>query len=234
MGERGVDPRSYFADKAEAYKTSKSHANQADLDRMIAWLQPKPGARAVDVATGGGHTANALRDAGCRVVSTDMTRQMGPTILADAQRMPLRDATFDIVASRIAPHHFPDLDAFARESARILAPGGKLYVFDLTTPENDAQARVINHVERLRDPSHHESYRASRWREALASFKINSLETTASEFEFEPWVARAGMEETGERELRSLLAAKPDLSGYGLTPEGKMRVLRVEILATTR
>lgn len=227
-----MDPRAYFADKANAYKTSKSHANKADLARMISWLRPEPKARALDVATGGGHTANALRDAGCAVVTTDITREMGPTLLADAHRMPLRDNAFDIVASRIAPHHFPDLDAFARESARILASGGKLYVFDLTTPENDAQARVINHVERLRDPSHHDSYRASRWREALSGFKVERLDVTHSEFEFDAWVARAGMDEKRETKLRMLLAAKPDLSGYGLTAEGTMRVLRVEILAT--
>lgn len=229
--------QAFFSDKAEAYRQSATHGARADLERMLAMLSPLPGERALDVATGGGHTALALRDAGCVVLASDATRTMlvglaVPGVLCDAQRSPFRAETFSIVTSRIAPHHFPDLYAFVDESARVLRPGGRIYVFDLTTPEDRTVADLIDSLERVRDPSHAHSWSASEWRAACeaAGLRVERLERSASEMELEPWVKRAQMSDERERELRRLLSAGP-YDGYGLTPQGKMRVLRVEILA---
>lgn len=236
------DAQAYFADKAEAYRVSASHGERADLDRMLAWLAPRADERALDVATGGGHTAVALAEAGCATLATDATREMIatwpplPRAVCDAERLPFRRSAFDIVTSRIAPHHFPDLVLFCQEAARVLRPGGRLYVFDLTTPEDEHQARLIDHIERLRDPSHGHSWSPAEWRKALtrAGLDLARLEQRASTFDLEPWVERARMPADREAELRRLLREHPEgsLSGYGLTADGKMRVLRVELLAT--
>jgi hypothetical protein len=115
----------------------------------------------------------------------------------------------------------------------VLRPGGRLYVFDLTTPEDARAQSVIDRMERLRDPSHGHSYPASTWQAALAKagLAIARLETKSSTFELEPWIARAQMQPSAEAELREMLAQRDELGGYGLTTDGKMRVLRVEILA---
>lgn len=229
----------FFEDKAAAYRGSKSHGNVEDLARMVACLRPKRGALALDVATGGGHTARALAEAGCRVVATDATRGMlsglpvGEAVLSDALAMPFRDARFDVVACRIAAHHFFGPEIFCAEAARVLKPGGALYVFDLTSPEDAAQAEVVNHIERLRDPSHGWSFEPSRWRAAVdtAGLALETLETRTSAFDLAPWIERAQMLPERERALRTVLDARPDLGGYGLDDTGKMRVLRVELLA---
>lgn len=233
------ESQTFFSDKAEAYRASATHANRADLDRMISWLAPAPAARALDVATGGGHTARALVDAGCHVCALDATRAM----LADvpspvqgaAERLPFRDGAFDIVTSRIAPHHFADLDAFVAGSARVLRAGGALYVFDLTTPDDDSLGARIDHIERLRDPSHVRSHPPRVWREALrrAGLRVERFEQTASRFDIEPWLARARMPPAREAEARRLLAAHDARAwgGYGLVEPGIMQVLRVELLA---
>lgn len=238
-----MDPRResqrYFAGKAQAYRQSASHANREDLDRMLALVGA--GDAALDVATGGGHTATALAQRFRRVLATDLTREMlvglsVPTVAADAQRLPLRDRSFDVVASRIAPHHVPDLTAFVREAARVLRPGGRLYVFDLTTPEDPAAGAWIDGIERLRDPSHLRSWPLSAWRAATESgnLLIDRLERTSSTFPLEPWIARAAMPRERERELRARLAAPPaGVEGYGASG-ATMRVLRVELLATKR
>lgn len=229
--------QAYFGTRAEAYRQSPAHANAVELQRMVALLSPATGALALDLATGGGHTARALAEAGCRVVTTDVTREMEPHLLADAQRMPLRAGSFNLVASRIAPHHFEDLDAFVSEASRVLRPGGALYVFDLTTPEDEAAARTIDRIERLRDPSHVSSWPLSRWRAALeaAHLEIERLDARHSDLPLEPWLARARMPPEREAEARRLLdEGRGKLGGYGLTDAGAMRVLRVEMVGRRR
>lgn len=240
-----MDPRreaqAFFTDKAAAYRASASHGNRADLDRMVRLVAPRPGERALDVATGGGHTAEALARAGCRVVATDVTRAMlaplaHPRALADAAALPFRSGAFDVVACRIAAHHFPNLDAFVAEVARVLAPGGRFYAFDLTEPEDAAAAAVVDRVERLRDPSHVRSWSAGAWRAALARAGLSGeVAASVSAFDLEPWVARARMAPAAERELRDLLArhARAVLGGYGVEG-GTMHVLRVEVVARKR
>ena len=238
------ETQAYFGERVDAYRRSASHGNRAELDRMLALASPRAGERALDVATGGGHTARALTGAGCRVVATDATRAMLAPMgdaearwraAADAQALPFRDGAFDLVASRIAPHHFPDLPRFVREAARVLAPGGRFYVFDLASPEDAEAARVVNEVERLRDPSHVWSHAPGAWRAAVeaAGLALESCETRASEFDLEPWLARARMTPGREAEARRLLAENPPerLGGYGTPGPGRMRVLRVEVLA---
>ncbi|MER7761615.1 methyltransferase domain-containing protein [Streptomyces sp. NPDC097619] len=58
-----------------------------------------------------------------------------------AERMPFPDAAFDTVISVEAAQHFPDLDAFAAETARVLAPGGRVAVATFFTPD-DAPAHA--------------------------------------------------------------------------------------------
>lgn len=250
MSEKVRETQAFFAGKAEAYRTSASHGLREDLDRMLRLLDLPPGARALDVATGGGHTAMALAKRARDVVATDVTRAMLDAVarsaaergarnvrraLADAHALPFRDASFDAVTSRIAPHHFTDLRRFVREAARVLAPGGALYVFDLSSPEDEAAARVVNRIETLRDASHVWSHPASAWRDAVdaSGLALERVESSFSEFDAEPWIARAAMDEGAEAELRRLLAhhGRESLGGYGLGPDGRMRVLRVELVA---
>lgn len=232
----------FFGERVEEYRRSPGHANAEELSRMVRWLGLPRGSRALDVATGGGHAALALHAAGHRVVALDATvpmlRGLGPglrLVAGDAQRLPFRAACFDAVVSRIAPHHFPDLAAFAREAARVLRPGAALYVFDLTSPDDPEAASVVNRLETLRDPSHVWSHPPRAWREALdhAGLVLERLDETASTFELEPWLARARMPPEREAEARRILRERPagTLGGYGVTPEGRMRVLRVELLA---
>ena len=235
------EAQAFFGSRAEAYRASRSHANRDDLDRMLRWLAPRSGAHALDVATGGGHTARALQEAGCAVLALDATAEMLrglpglARVAGDAQRLPVRDASLDVVTSRIAPHHFPDLAAFCREAARVLRPGGALYVFDLTSPAGPEAARLVNHLERLRDPSHVWSHAPAAWRAALegAGLRVERFDETASTFPLEPWLARAAMPPARESEARRILREHPaaTLGGYGLVDEATMRVLRVELLA---
>ncbi len=249
MDSQERDARTFFGERVDAYRESASHGNVVELARMLAWLQPQGDALAVDVATGGGPTARALVAAGCRVIATDLTRAMlvplqadlgarGGVIAADSHALPLRSGTADIVTCRIAAHHFMRLREAVAEMARVLKPGGVLYIFDLTSPADPEAARVVDHIERLRDPSHVASHAPSVWRDALAraQLDVECFAERTSTFELEPWITRARMARGRESEVRRTLETHSgdSLGGYGLTEQGAMRVLRVEILARRR
>lgn len=49
----------------------------------------------------------------------------------DAAEMPFPDASFDLIVSTISLHHWQNPHMVLREARRVLAPGGRIYIFDL-------------------------------------------------------------------------------------------------------
>ena len=135
--------------RADAYREATEQREGEDLDRIVAWCA---GARtALDVASGGGHVARRLRDAGLEVVSCDPAPGMRADVLCRAEHLPFADGSFDVVVTRIAPHHFDDVAAAMREMARVAR---KLVIVEDTLFESEA----VEQAERLRDPTHVRSY----------------------------------------------------------------------------
>ncbi|HEX7733618.1 MAG TPA: methyltransferase domain-containing protein [Ktedonobacteraceae bacterium] len=173
-----------FGAAAADYVTSKVHASGEDLAWLVENAALSGGERVLDVATGGGHAAFALALQAAEVVALDLTRPMlevaqqeavarGLTNISyvegDAQALPFADDSFDIVACRQAPHHFPNVRQAVNEWARVLKPGGKLLLVDSTSPEEDAADATLHKIESLRDPSHVRNHRISEWRAYLES-----------------------------------------------------------------
>jgi ubiquinone/menaquinone biosynthesis C-methylase UbiE len=62
----------------------------------------------------------------------------------DAKRMPFADQSFDAVMSNSIIHHIPEPFAVFAEMARVVKPGGFLFVRDLLRPIDDATlARLV-------------------------------------------------------------------------------------------
>ena len=68
--------RAQFGKSAEGYVHSEGHAKGAELALMVELAGDVSGARVLDIATGGGHTALAFARAGADVVATDLTPEM--------------------------------------------------------------------------------------------------------------------------------------------------------------
>ncbi|MDL5048023.1 class I SAM-dependent methyltransferase [Oscillatoria amoena NRMC-F 0135] len=118
----------------------KSHilADTADIVEALKGVEICPGMTALDVATGGGHTAVFLAERGLHVTAADLSAKMleataqlaldrGVSVTTRqhaAEELPYADASFDIVTCRTAAHHFSSPAQFARETARALKPGG--------------------------------------------------------------------------------------------------------------
>ena len=61
-------------------------------------------------------------------------------VVADVVAMPFADASFDVVISSFAVHHWPDRHAGLAEVMRVLRPGGRAIIWDIAAPMDDPHA----------------------------------------------------------------------------------------------
>ena len=147
----------YFARTAESYVASFSHKAGGDLQRLIEIGEWNTDQYALDIATGGGHTALAVAPLVAQVMVSDLTPRMlekarefllaqGVTNaqfqVADAEHLPFADGTFDRVTCRIAAHHFPAMAQAVKEVARVLKTGGLFLLIDCMAP-SDARTGYV-------------------------------------------------------------------------------------------
>jgi ubiquinone/menaquinone biosynthesis C-methylase UbiE len=224
-----------FGAHAAAYATSAVHAKGASLGRLVELVQPKSDWRALDIATGAGHTAAAFAPHIAHVIASDITDEMlhearklaadkgfanMETASADAEALPFPDASFDLVTCRIAAHHFPDVPTFVSEVGRVLKGGGVFALVDNIAPDAESTpgfsaadlrdaSLTYNAFEKIRDPSHGRCLGLNEWAEVIADagFEVVHKEWLGKDMEFQPWAERMGTDAATIERLRSMLTA---------------------------
>jgi SAM-dependent methyltransferase len=187
-----------WSERAELYRESEAHREGEDLDLVVEW---SAGARrALDVATGGGHVARRLREAGIDVVTVDSAPGMQPDVVSRSEELPFADGSFDVVACRVAAHHFDDVPKAMSEMARVSRD--RVIVVDNLFLDDAAEE-----ADRVRDPSHVRNWSEGEWRGFFASAGLNVDEVRRMEkpIEVEPWLERAGTSEEDAERVRELL-----------------------------
>jgi len=184
--------------RAELYRTSPAHSEGPDLDLLVEWAAGA--GTALDVATGGGHVAPRLREAGLEVVTCDPSPGMNADVRCFAEELPFADASFDIAATRVAAHHFADVRAAVRELARI-ARDRVLVVDTLYDSELGEEA------ERLRDPSHVRNYSEDEWQVFMsdAGLAVDDVQVFDVPIDLQPWLDRTGCAGDEAARVRELL-----------------------------
>ena len=112
--------------------------------RLAAAAVVTPGDRVLDAACGTGDLAIAARDAGGKVTGLDFSERMLERarrksdqiewIRGDALALPFESASFDAATIGFGIRNVDDLDAGLRELARVVRPGGRLAVLEITRP----------------------------------------------------------------------------------------------------
>jgi SAM-dependent methyltransferase len=199
-GSAGCGAGDLWSDRAQAYRDSATHAAGDDLDLVVAWCEPAQGVTVLDVATGGGHVARRLREAGAQVVTVDAAPGMEPDVIAPADHLPFADASFDAVACRIAAHHFPDVLAAVKEMARVAR--NRVVICD-----NVFVSESSEEADRLRDPSHVRNYGVAEWESffELAGIEVAAEELIQRDTDFEDWLARTETPGADRAQVRKLL-----------------------------
>ena len=111
--------------------------------RAVRDLRLPSGSTVLDLAAGTGDLSNDLARAGLRPVAMDLsygmlanTRSEAPRAQADILRLPVPDASVDGIICGFALRNLVDLDAFFRECARVIRPGGRVSLLDVGVPHN--------------------------------------------------------------------------------------------------
>jgi SAM-dependent methyltransferase len=187
-----------WSKRAETYRGLADQREGADLELLVSWAE---GETALDVASGGGHTANRLRAAGFRVTTLDPAPGMRADVLAPAEHIPFADSSFDVVTCRIAPHHFDDVEAAMREMARVAR---RLVLIEDTLFTSER----VEDAEKLRDPTHVRSYNEGEWRGFLddAGLQIEEIEILEKRRPLESWLARTETTGSAAEQVKTLIA----------------------------
>jgi ubiquinone/menaquinone biosynthesis C-methylase UbiE len=167
-----------FDRQSDRYGRSHILADTRDVAMGLAdVVSPKNGI-ALDVATGGGHAALFLARQGWQVTAGDISHRMLEnarklcvdagfvieTRMFPAEEMPFAEGAFDLVTTRVAPHHFSSPERFVRETARVLKRGGHLLVIDGSVPDDDPETEEwLHRVEKWHDPSHNRLLSRKEW-----------------------------------------------------------------------
>ncbi len=145
-----------FARQSRNYGRSHILADVSDVVAALEriWLPAR--AQVLDVATGAGHTGLHLASLGQEVTCADLAAPMLERVCEAAverglsvttrqhpgEELPYADASFDLVTSRIAAHHFSSPANFVRETARVLRPNGWFLLIDGSVPDDSPEAEA--------------------------------------------------------------------------------------------
>lgn len=220
------DVQHQFGKSADSYVSSAIHKDGPDLQKLLDMAAITGEEDLLDVATGGGHTANAFAQWVKKVIAVDITPEMLVAAekfikgnghknvefkIGDAEKLPFPESVFDIVTCRIAPHHFPDVKKFVEEVHRVLKPNGQFLLDDNVVPEADDFDLFYNTIEKRRDYSHFRAWKKSEWLRMLesAGFEIFEWHRFVKTFRYEPWCNRMNLAESEKENLSQYILNAP-------------------------
>jgi SAM-dependent methyltransferase len=229
-----------FDKLASNFATSEVHSSSQSIRRLHEFLELPPEPSVIDIACGAGHLALSFGDRAKRIVGVDGAPAMlaafqklakeraiqVETVLAMSDSVSLSSGEFDVAVSRLAPHHFPNLQASVQEMARLVRPGGYVAIVDLHGYDDPGLDEFNHRLEILHDPTHVRSHRPSVWRNTLAGagLEVLAFEThlreSANGISIQRWceIAASGLE--AEQAIRAQLASASaaTLNALGIVP----------------
>jgi ubiquinone/menaquinone biosynthesis C-methylase UbiE len=236
-----------FGKNAGHYVTSQSHAQGEDLRKLVEIIAEKnPSGELLDIATGGGHVANALSPYFKQVVALDLTPEMlekakgfiesngiknAAFVQGDAENLPFPNDSVGTVTCRIAAHHFSDVRKFVKEVQRILKEQGLFILIDNVAPEVREYDLFYNKVEMKRDPSHVRAYKKSEWISLLEheGILVEEMIRFRKKFSFDTWCEMMDVTEREKQKLNDFMtqASKPCIDFFSVEiEEGKVQTFQ--------
>lgn len=200
--QRTVDE---FSRQAAAMSEAAIFNDETILNRIRDQACRTAGAHVLDVACGPGIVVAHLAPHCAEITGCDLTPAMldkarercaakgianARLVPGRVEALPFADEMFDVVVSRSAVHHFSDPPAAFCEIARVTRKGGRVITVDVAASENEADARLHNALEVLRDPSHVRMLSKSELHNAItqAGLDVEVAVAWTNHREFDEWM----------------------------------------------
>jgi ubiquinone/menaquinone biosynthesis C-methylase UbiE len=198
-----------FTRTAEAFSRYATRDTPEMLAERVEFAELAPGDLVLDVACGPGAFTLAAAQRVRLARGVDLTAAMLHQArafqqergtwnaffdCAEAERLPYADNSFDFATCQFAFHHMPQPQATLGEMVRVVKPGGRVYLVDSVGPEDAVTAKLHNHIERLRDPSHTMALSLKAFLALFVSHGLRVVKQLILERprSFNKWMARAG------------------------------------------
>ena len=182
-----MDIRSSIADTRKEFEKSfavgdfynRQTQDSEHLERILSFINVNKDMRILDLGTGSGYLSFpiAKNNPCCDVIGLDIVNSALEANRAravaegiknlsfvsyDGIDFPFDANTFDLVVTRYALHHFPDIEHSIREVSRVLKSGGMLFISDPCPNECDTE-RFVDDYMRLKKDGHIKFYTKDEW-----------------------------------------------------------------------
>ena len=153
--------------------------DEQHLQQILALLPLRRGMRILDLGTGTGYLAFPIAEmhpdltvTGLDIVekALDGNRQKAAQmqlsnlrfVTYDGTRFPFADGSFDLVISRYALHHFPDIRGSIAEISRVLTEDGCFFLSDPAPNDGDPE-RFVDAFMQMKQDGHIRFYTRGEW-----------------------------------------------------------------------
>jgi ubiquinone/menaquinone biosynthesis C-methylase UbiE len=231
--------RKQFAVQARVHPKTLKLRHSENVVPMLELAKPEKTDRVLDVACGWGYVALTFAPHVRAVLGVDLTPEMVALALSvahdkkvknveyiegDVEELQFPAGSFEIVTCRFTFHHFARPDRALREMTRVLAPGGRIILYDTVAAAEVDKAALHNAIEFARDPSHVKMYRDTEFQELFkaAGLQVKGRVTTLMKRHLGHWMAFVDADEAHVRRVKTLMlsAVEGNAAGLGIRERG--------------
>ena len=206
----------------EANFYNKQTQDEKHLNDILAAINVKPGMKVLDLGCGSGYLTFpiAKRNENASVIGLDIVTDTLERNAVKAKEMdiknlkfvsydgvtfPFEDHSFDLVVTRYALHHFPEIRKSIREVARVLKNKGVFFISD-PRPNDCDKTRFVDDYMQLKKDGHVKFYTKSEWVDLCGECHMDLKCSFDSEIRFpKKKSTAAGFEEVLARHEKSMI-----------------------------
>lgn len=171
--------KGFEASFAESEYYNKQTQDSKHLNDILSTINIKPGMKILDLGCGSGYLTFPIAErnpqsyiTGLDIVTNTLKKNQDKKnalslsnldfIEYDGETFPFESDTFDLIISRYALHHFPQIENSMSEIARVLKTDGKLFISD-PRPNDCDTTRFVDDYMQLKKDGHVKFYTKNEW-----------------------------------------------------------------------
>jgi len=168
----------------ESFSTGDFYNKQTQdsdhLEKILEFIGIKDNMKILDLGAGSGYLTFpiAKKNVSCEVTGLDIVKEALEANRIKAEKeglknitfvnyngidFPFESNTFDMIVTRYALHHFPNIEHSIREVSRVLKAGGKFFISDPRPNDCDSD-RFVDDYMQLKKDGHIKFYTKDEWK----------------------------------------------------------------------